>query len=376
MALSSIITSSKNPAGSNFNCYFLPKALVKLKVFRATRTVNGETRYSFRFEHEVIHTTDTQHRYYLQYHPSAWTDDTVSVEFTPEGFLSRVHTVTEDQTGAVLEKLAELGKKIAETVAGLPDFVDRDMVIEKLIYEVTFDPTHSAQVEMINVDLEKWKSPAKVRFDWINEGGGGIGIETKSFGSSEKTEVSGIFCRPLAAGELSFYTESKAERHYLMIPDTRKVHYVEILRPRWIKFAFSMEFDKGFPKSISVQRPSQALAIVNIPIRILSAIFSIPSKLLPFNINLDNTKGGSGLESAGVQQQIAQQTQMIDLQKQLQTVKQENAATTRALQERGFVEENRGAGTREIPEARERGMDNSTQKQPYLNPKFKYFDEE
>ncbi len=363
MAAKYILTSSKFSAGSNFNCYFLPKALVKLKLFRAAILKNGETKFSFRFEHEVVQTADTRHRYYLQYHYNAWTDDTVSVEFTPEGFLSKVHTVTEDKTGEILGKIGELGKQIAQIIGGIPEFVDRDIAKEVMVYQVTFDPFISTELEQINKELESFKSPnnpnffPSVEIRLIEEQEGGMSIG-KPVQQSDKGP--GIYCKPMAAAELTFKAGKSSERHYVTLPHPYKLHLVEVERPKYIKYSFSMDFDKGFPKSISITRPSQLMAFVNIPIRVLSSIFSIPSKLLPFNINLDNTKNTAAATAQQTQQissQLENQAQMIQLQQQLAAMKPEAEGTSRG-----------GVGERTL------GEDTPIQK--VLNPKYTYLGDE
>ncbi|MBX7242696.1 MAG: hypothetical protein K1X92_13215 [Bacteroidia bacterium] len=362
MAIKYILTSSKSSFGSNFNCYFLPKALVKLKLFRAAQVKNGETKYAFRFEHEVIQTADTRHRYYLQYHYNAWTDDSVSVEFTPEGFLSKVHTVSDDKTGEILGKIGELGKQIAQIIGGIPEFVDRDIAREVLVYQVTFDPFISTELEQVNKELESFKSPNNPSFF--------PSVEIRLFEEQESSmsagkpvlhtdSGNGIFCKPMAAAELTFKAGKSAERHYVTLPHPYKVHLVEVERPRYIKYEFSMDFDKGFPKSISITRPSQLMAFVNIPVRVLSSIFSIPSKLLPFNVNLDNTKGAAAAATQQTQQiktQLDNQAQMIQLQQQLSAMKPENS-------ERGGLSERGGMS--------ERGADSGS-RDVVLNPNKKY----
>ena len=379
MAIKYILTSSKSAFGSNFNCYILPKGLVKLKLFRAAQVKDGQTRYAFRFEHEIIQTADPRHRYYLQYRYNAWTDDTVSVDFTPEGFLSKVYTLTEDKTGEILGKIGELGKQIAGIISGIPDFVDRDIAREVLVYQVTFDPFISTELEQVNQELERFKSPNNPSFF--------PSVEIRLFDEQESTmsigkpilqtdNGNGIFCKPMAAAELTFKAGKSAERHYITIPHPYKVHLVEVERPRYIKYSFTMEFDKGFPKSISLTRPSQLMAFVNIPIKVLSSIFSIPSKLLPFNINLDNTKGASaaGADQVGqIKSQLDNQAQMIQLQQQLSAIKPENTRNleTRSVGGNDGANERGGGGG-----VNERGVGGGKPKDIILNPNQFYLGDE
>lgn len=343
MAIKTILTSSKSAVGSNFNCYFLPKAMLKLKVFRAeTQTPDGRKRYNFRVEREIIQTADTKHRYYLQYHPNAWTDDSISIEFTPEGFLQKVHTVTEDQTSAIVGKIAELGKLVAQTVAGIPDFVDRSLAEEKVVFEVQFDPFIPTELESVNKELEGLKSKdfpdffptIEIRLieDQDNTPSIGKAVSTTDYGT-------GIFCKPWAAAELTIKAGRRSERQFFTLPHPFRVHLVEITRPRWIKYTFSMDFDKGFPKAISINRPSQLLAFINMPINVLKTIFSIPAQLIPVKVNLDNTKGNAvaaqtqQLQAAA--QQLDNQAQVAQLQSQLNQMKPEYS-------------DNGGNGTRSI----------------------------
>ncbi len=375
MAMKTILTSSKSAVGSNFNCYFLPKAMLKLKVFRAeTITDDGRKRYNFRAEKEIIQTADTKHRYYLQYHASAWTDDSVSIEFTPEGFLQKVQTVTEDQTSAIIGKIAELGKLVAQTVAGIPEVIDRSIAEERVVFEVQFDPFIPTELESINKELEGLKSKdfpdffltIDIRLIEDQDATPSIGkaVSTTDYGS-------GIFCKPWAAAELTIKAGKRSERQFFTLPHPFRVHLVEIARPRWIKYTFSMDFDKGFPKAISINRPSQLLAFINMPINVLKTIFSIPAQMLPVKINLDSTKGAAvaaqtqQLQAAA--QQVENQSQMAQLQAQIQmnNMKPEynGGNDTRNIGERGLDDT-----SRDILGGNDRGNLRLNPKHQYLSP--------
>lgn len=355
--------------------------MLKLKVFRAeTDTADGRRRYNFRVEREIIQTADTKHRYYLQYHANSWTDDSVSIEFTPEGFLQKVQTVTEDQTSAIIGKIAELGKLIGQVVSGIPDFVDRGLAEEKVVFEVQFDPFIPTELESINKELEGLKSKDFPDFFPI------IDIRliedqdaTPSIGKAVSTteQGMGIFCKPWAAAELTIKAGKMSERQFFTLPHPFRVHLVEIARPRWIKYTFSMDFDKGFPKAISINRPSQMLAFINMPINVLKTIFSIPAKLIPFNINLDNTKGAAvaaqtqQLQAAA--QQVQSQAQVAQLQSQISQMKPEMGGD-------GWADD--GQGQRSI---NPRGGDEDTsrdilggggERKRRLNPKHSYLSPE
>lgn len=316
MSISNILTSSKSAIGSNFNCYFLPKMMLKLTV---NAKVLNDKILSYKIDHEKVLVADPAHRYYLTFNASAWSDDTVKIEFSPEGFLKRIETITDDKTGAIIEKLAELGTKIAEAVAMIPEFVDRDMAETKMIYTTVFDPFNLVEMQRVNQELAAINKTVSIEARLIDV----ADIDDKKGVINFDKPVGGIYARPIASAELTMKAGTSIQRHLFTLPHPLKVHFVALTRPRFIKSSFTMDFDMGFPKSIAVQRPSQLLSILQVPINVLSTILALPSKLIwgngtPFQNNNNNA---ANVANAQIQQQLDSQKSMLQLQQELSVLR-------------------------------------------------------
>jgi hypothetical protein len=331
MAISNIISSYKSAVGSNFNCYFLPKAMFKI-IVKQTILANGKSG-GFSFDYEKIMAPDPNHRYYLRYNSSIWTDDTVKIEFAPEGYLKRIETVTDDKTAAIVEKLAELGSKLAEAAAMIPEFVDRDISVVRTIYAVAFDPFNPMEMQRVNEDLASIHPQLSVEIRLIDVAD--KDEKGKVVQNFDKPAL-GIYCKPIATAEFSIKTGVSVQRDLVTLPHPFKVHLVEITRPRFIKATFSMDFEMGYPKTISIQRPSQLLTLLESPIKVLSTIMAIPSKLIQLRINLSNDKSNQANSQTQLQYQLQQQ---LDAQKGMAQMQQELAA---------MKAQNGGGGTRKL----------------------------
>ncbi|MFN0200487.1 MAG: hypothetical protein ACKVTZ_03155 [Bacteroidia bacterium] len=289
--------------------------MLKLTV---TAKVLNDKILSYKIDHEKVLIADPAHRYYLTFNASAWSDDTVKIEFSPEGFLKRIETITDDKTGAIIEKLAELGTKIAEAAAMIPEFVDRDMVETKMMYTTVFDPFNLVEMQRVNQELAAINKSVSVEVRLIDV----ADIDDKKGVINFDKPVGGIYARPIASAELTMKAGTSIQRHLFTLPHPLKVHFVAMTRPRFIKSSFSMDFDMGFPKSIAVQRPSQLLSILQVPINVLSTILALPSKLIWGNgTPFQNNNNAANVATAQIQQQLDSQKSMLQLQQELSSLK-------------------------------------------------------
>jgi hypothetical protein len=83
--------------------------------FRIVQGVKEKT--FFDLELSELLAPDPNHLYLLNYEPSAFADDKVTLSVTKEGFLTTADVTAEDRTGDVIRKLAELAKEVAK-IAG------------------------------------------------------------------------------------------------------------------------------------------------------------------------------------------------------------------------------------------------------------------
>ena len=129
-----------------------------------------------------------------------------------------------------------------------------------------------------------------------------------------------------------------------------------------------MDFEMGYPKTISIQRPSQLLTLLESPIKVLSTLMAIPSKLIQLRINMSNEKSNQANSQTQLQYQLQQQLDaqkgMAQMQQELAAMKAQNGGGTRSLEPRtpkdNFDEEEneRSVGTRDLGAKKENPQNN------------------
>jgi hypothetical protein len=286
--LINILSSSVSPEGSNFYCYHLPKGMLHIKVSEIWQN-NSQ---SFRLEHNTQLIPDPDNRYYLRYNTSSLSEDDVVVEFTPLGFLKSVTTVSEDKTAEVAEKIGELITDVAEA-ATVPGAVGRDLGMRRpdsvrVVYDVVFDPFDTTEVGRVSKELQSYHPELK------------FGIKRIRKSKDPETPIdpgsvanAGIFFKPPEPCEITFSLgENSMERYLVNLPHPERIHYIEVPRARFVKTSFDIQFHEtdAYPVKIHINKPSQALALIEVPIKFLAAIISIPAKLFQFRVNLSNEK--------------------------------------------------------------------------------------
>lgn len=286
--MKSILTSSSSAKGSNFHYYYLPMGVITLTVKEIWK--KGNRSFGISLSQKLI--PDPAHRYYLTYQSSGWYEDKVNIDFNPDGFLQRVHTVSEDKTGAVIDKIGELATVIAQATV-MPMVGERDLVRkpdgEYVVYTATFDPFGKGVQEMLNRELVKYSPELRLHLKHLKSDkpeslvGSFVGNERKG---------NGVFCKPLTVCQLIFQNGDIVHRQLIHLPDPNEVHCVAIPRNRMVRTAFTMEFQQGYPKQIQYEKPSSALAIIESPVRLLKSIVSIPAQLFKFRLDWSNNRTG------------------------------------------------------------------------------------
>jgi len=86
----------------------------------------------------------------------------------------------------------------------------------------------------------------------------------------------------------------------VMLPNEAPTAYIPVKSAAFVKTINDVKFDNGMIKSWTTDRPSEVLEIVRLPIKILSAIVSVPAEILKLRIDL------SSQDTSLAEKQIAQ----------------------------------------------------------------------
>lgn len=284
-----ILSSTKGAQDGNLHCYHLPKGIVHFFIKR----ISGSAGKFYVIETPTVELVpDWNHRYFFQYTPSSFTDDDLTLEFSDQGFLRRVHTLIDDQTDEFIEKIGELATTAIEAAVTLPGaFKTRGMTgaTEELVYEARLDPFREEEVKAMNLDLSSFIDP------------------NLSFSASVPDPVNyqpdpnrtanqqAIYSRPPVLAEINLHNGAMVDRKTIRLPHPYLTHVVEIPRAPFVKTEFLIEFnDMAYPTLINIKKPSTAMAIIQVPINILNALIALPAKLFSFKFNFDNSGHNQG----------------------------------------------------------------------------------
>ncbi|MEM6766305.1 MAG: hypothetical protein AAF824_05395 [Bacteroidota bacterium] len=271
------LTSTANPIQGNLHYYYLPKGIIHLEIITSAEGVSVASKL------ELI--ADPDHRYFLKYSGNAFSSDTIDIEFTENGFLRKVGTTIEDQTVKIAEKVITLAETAAQLGAGP---TTRSLGPDKQpvkVFSGPIDPFDEEEMTAVNKVL----------------GEHGFKVALESLGKKKEAEERvdaqkvqgrfGIFCRPKETFKWVVSVGDESQTELMTLPNGKMLHFIEIPNASFVKNSFEISCDDfGYPVKIHLEKPSQALAIIEVPIKILQAIISIPSKLFSFRINYNNEK--------------------------------------------------------------------------------------
>lgn len=284
--------------------YFLPKGVIRVAVMKKDLGVpvggaaNAPHTLSYRLDvSDVSYVPDYSQGYELHYHPSIWAEDAVTVTANSKGLLSKVQVTTEDKTGAIFLKLAELGKEAVK--AAFVSFETKPG--EEVVYEEILDPLDAAAV--VALDTKVKSIDASLSFDAAPEGGvPGAGPAT-----APTTNVTGVVYRPLIACKIK--TRSGGTPNAIVyVPNIYTLDSFSISRGAFIKKVSTLGFDNGVLTEIVLNKPSEAYGFMTLPVDLVKLIASIPGELL--TIRVTNAKGDTDVLKA--------QTALIEAEAALQ----------------------------------------------------------
>lgn len=280
--------------------YALPKGLVFVKLLKHKAVPNI---YGLQFDN-VSYVSDNDFQYTINYVSSAFSSDIVKItkkidtSNNDAGLLEKVEFTSDEQSGQVLLKIVELGAEVAKvpfvpfaTVGTVRAANEDDF--DTVMYEGFFDPFSSSDLGRINEILNAFVEEGRIAIE-IEIPGKGRGLDQVADVRECKWSI--CFRHPIAANLLLKSEGREFRRVSIVLPDKSVIGGIDIDRTALVNKEMTIEFESGMLKSVSVTKPSEALAGIQIPVNIVKTIVSIPGEIL--QLKIDTTKDSKALHEA------------------------------------------------------------------------------
>lgn len=246
--------------------YYMPKGVVTVSVIQTDAVAPSKTP-TFRLSmSDVAYVPDTSQRLGLYYDRNILAEDIVTVGVSAKGLLTKVNVSSEDKTGAIAVKMAELAKEVSKfgILENKPG--------ETTVFQQTIDPFDGAAVAAVNTAIApqnlnlKIKTPAPVP-------------------SVIKADaIPGLAYRPLIPCEVVMTVNGAPLQSILYVPDPSVVNTFPINRHAFIKMVSNVTFDNGVLTEFTINKPSEALGVLTPAVDLAKMITSIPGELLTFKV--------------------------------------------------------------------------------------------
>jgi hypothetical protein len=333
--------SCKSAAGA----YFLPKRHV---IFKITQGGEGGAPFSF-----VLNGTapvaDRDRVFCLDYLGSPLADDTIHVT-REDGLLRLVSSVADDKSKQIAEAIIQAG---VIGVTGNPNFGFRSAKIKSgsdfILAEYKFDPFDRERLAEINATMAPTYGycvvveghtvhPDSVEAYCANPRGG----SRRSSGSqpvykappgaielpplAADAGVTGILYRPNLTHQIVVMRRSvengrKSWRLFqtaqMEFPNIAPVFSIGVERSLFVKRTTRLDFDFGVLRDITIEKPSELVEFMEIPLVLAQAIVKVPAEVI--KVRLASTKN---------------ETLLIDAQRELLATQREYNNTLKSMREK------------------------------------------
>ncbi|TDW96988.1 hypothetical protein [Dinghuibacter silviterrae] len=287
--------------------YFLPTASLTIQavaevsiiVGSNTGLIVGLTLANLVLESKVNIEPDTENTIAVSYVPFIFANDEVDVTTNDLGLLQNVAFTSDDRVTSVVAEIADLPKALLGRGAEMRDSERIEQVTEPTIYrKETFKNTFI--ITAGEMETGSFKRQWTLRTDGLAFGQDNqlqLVLEA-SFATGRKNGLkadvyNGLLTRPLVKRTIPIsVTQVNGPRLLTgntfnitaLVPDVSTVLTVPMKRYFFVKVKSNPAFSNGLLQKMHLEKPSEAEAFISIPVRLLKAIFSIPSELFHFRI--------------------------------------------------------------------------------------------
>jgi hypothetical protein len=263
--------------------YYLPRTLLTLTI---TTTGTDDTITAAK---KVA--PDPNAKLLYRFEPSGFSDDTLEVQTDESGLLNSVSSLTTDRSGDIAVKIAETLFTVATRGAALPT---ADAPVTKTIFQGTFDPFDQREKNWMKSELAGRKFCILVGTEVASSPDTQCGVKPsppQGVGSSaafarsidKDFEYPEIFYRRTKPTPIRVLKYNDAMKKWdtvwygqESIFDKSELYEVALSRSEFIKRQTVLTFTNGALTGIKLDKPSEVLAAVSIPVKILRIAFAIP----------------------------------------------------------------------------------------------------
>ncbi|WP_139311603.1 hypothetical protein [Desulfovibrio sp. DV] len=254
----------------------------------------------FKFTLDVITTVDPTQVYSLQYVPGSASNDDITIA-VKDFFISSVNTTTEDQSAAIAKKSVELIKQAILLGTGLPGAAPTGGAAQispsakPEAFDVEIDPIDILNFVNKGTGIEGTSNvpnPCHMFPDEIQINVNAL-IPPGAISSADKTGGDGVRYRAafpyrvLVTATAGIAVARRIER-IVLLPNESPAYLFDLRRTAFVKKTYAVQFENGFLTSAKINKPSELLAGVSLPVDIIKSIASIPAEIIQLKINYNS----------------------------------------------------------------------------------------
>ena len=263
--------------------YNLPRVLFNVTIER--KVVDGAAQDTMTVGEPAV-VPDPEHRYRLYYDRSAFASDSMLFETGVSGLLTTINATSEDETGDLVVKLGELAAQVARIAAAARAPAPpppTPFKISKLV-----DPANDGDRN----ELDGWLSKRGLDFDVVPLGWDRAKIASERE-ALKKPPPRGVLFRPVLPYKISLSSSGQTISEVVAFaPQEAPVLGIRLERFRFVRATNKLAFNQGLLTKFEIEKPSEALGFIQIPIDVAKAIVDIPGQLLQMKVQSTTNETG------------------------------------------------------------------------------------
>jgi multidrug efflux pump subunit AcrA (membrane-fusion protein) len=290
-------------------------------------------------------------RFTANYAHNVMRDDDGKLAVTPDGLLTSSNVVAADRTGDIIVEIAGAiagfgtggGVPITTEALGAP--ADCGEAPPKFVYQ--FDPL---DYEDANKDILRAGFPIQLDLRGMRQEGPDclksvadeqdaaraarlsqcaasvIGTTGKAGALFYRSAVPvTVIIKQCKAASKEFCSDPQpVDAALVLIPQLGPISYIPMRSSAFVKTVDDVTFSNGSITSWNASRPSEVFEVVRLPVRILTAIISVPAQILSLRVNLSDKDKAL---AASQQAQIAAQSELAALKSCLASAERDGTNT-------------------------------------------------
>ena len=317
-----IIKSTKlndsNPPHEFQHYYALPKALLTVEIVPDAdvdeKACDAQGKKFFKEEIKLV--PDQDHRYQLRFLSNAAFKDTIKITTNDSGILTKVTTMSTDESVTVTNKLLALATEI-EKLSKVATFSLPSPVV-KVVGSPNCETISGYLLPSVQeILLGKYRVSVKKVLAPTESVNATAPAKTLPTANNNNCPGDGICYRPLAPYLIEVRENGKSQARLskiVLLPDVETTLSLQISRAPFVAQKADFTFKDGMLTESDIDRPSSVAGFVDIPINIAKALVSIPAALL--DLKITNTKKESSVADEQLKLLKKQQELLDELVKQ------------------------------------------------------------